>query len=533
MSKVFYPQARAVLQVVFDGFGGLSADTAPKIIPVIPKEVSIHRNTYKQADGWEMTFDAHDFPIDPQLVRAGSAEIYLFATEGLRDDQRLLSRQLTSQQARYAALYGTDGVATLAEEQNLALSKRDFTLGQAPQIFGLFDDHSIDFSSSGRWVTISGQDYTAFLAARQWGTDGTISTKKAMAANKSDVRRSKRAGKKGKGGGPLRRIPTGERLDLLLAKLLVEADPRNVMTFRVEGIDEEKLPVVGKNAPRSQKRGIPTTENMSYWDVMYGLALRHGCILFVRGLDVVLARPQNLNGLFDPRIKRLAWGKNIESLQMSRRLGKEKVPRIVVRAYDETGRQTTEVEYPEGKQEVPNGTLGVSQDEFELVPVYGITDRAVLLDLAESLFHLRGHTERTVVLRTQDLEDLGFNGQAAHSLMNLAAGDAVAVEFLEFNLNHAMLQDGSIAEEVKVQHLVARGYNYEIAQIIAQRYQALKFLQRPLRIREVSFEYSADDGISIEMELVDFIVVDGAREPENKPTRNAKRSRKLQKAKKA
>ena len=70
MSRIYYPQARVVLNVVFDGFGPTAKDTPPKIIPTLPTELNISRNAYNQADGWEVTFDADDLPIDPRMVRA-------------------------------------------------------------------------------------------------------------------------------------------------------------------------------------------------------------------------------------------------------------------------------------------------------------------------------------------------------------------------------------------------------------------------------------------------------------------------------
>jgi hypothetical protein len=72
-SRIYYPQARTTLNVVFDGFGPTAKDTPPKIIDVIPVDLSVQRNAYNQADGWEVTFDADDFPIDPRLVRSGAS----------------------------------------------------------------------------------------------------------------------------------------------------------------------------------------------------------------------------------------------------------------------------------------------------------------------------------------------------------------------------------------------------------------------------------------------------------------------------
>lgn len=102
-ARLYYPAARAILQVVFDGFGDSAADSDRFVIPVLPKALTVHRNSYRQADSWELTFEANDLPIDPQQVRSGAAEIYLFQMPGLAGDQRVVSRQFAT----------TDSVAAL------------------------------------------------------------------------------------------------------------------------------------------------------------------------------------------------------------------------------------------------------------------------------------------------------------------------------------------------------------------------------------------------------------------------------------
>jgi len=487
MARLYYPQARAILQVVFDGFGDSAQDTPPKIIPVLPRAVTVQRNSYKQADSWELTFEANDLPIDPQLVRAGSVEIFLLNLSAQDETRTVLGRLFTvlDEPGR-----PRDAVDEIALELGVQASAKDrFTFGRSPTIAGLFDGHSMELSSSGKWVTIQGQDYTAFLIGRKWPPTQR---------------------------GTARRIPTGQRLDQLLARLLAEADPEGRLRIDPRHIDAARLPIVGAGEVRSHRRGIPIAEETSYWDVLYKLATRYGFILFVDGLDVVLTQPKNFRDAYEPGVKRLQWGHNIESLHLDRSLGKEKVPRIVVKAYDDKTKKLITVEFPERQQAGPAGTLGVNEDEFQIVPIYGITDRAALRRAAENLFNLLGKSERRVQLATRDLKDT-----RDQDLTDLKAGDAVTVEFDDFN--REVLANPNIPRQAKVEHLVARGYGEAIAQTLAEHYDRLQFLARPLRIREVTYEWDVDQGLSIEMELVDFVVVDGMRAAENKATRRGTR----------
>lgn len=493
---VFYPQCRAILQVMFDGFGSDDKDTNPLIVPVMPKEASIVRNSYKQADSWSITFDADDLPIDPALVRAGAAEVFIFGVEGITDDQRLINRQYTGIERSPEP----EGLLEIILRDLKAIAAKDrFTFGNKPQVAGLFDEHGMNLDSSGRWVTIQGQDYTNLLASRQWPPTSK---------------------------GRARRIPTGRRIDVILSEILDEADDTGRLKLVVEGIELAKLPKVGGKETRSNRRGIPVEQDTTYWDVMHKVASRHGMILFVRGLEVVLTRPQNLGKEYAHRIKRVAWGRNLSSLELTRKMGKEQVPAIVIQAYDEEKKRTISVDYPRGSFTKIKKTFKTSKvkkkksvnirktDEYRIIPVYGITDREVLLDMAKTMHTVLGRAERVVRFSTMDLKDL-----RSKDLLDLAAGDAVTIDFEEFNLNRAMLANERVTTEAKFSHLLARGFGEAVARVIAEKYRELQSLKRPLRVREATYEYSNDGGISIEAELVDYIVIDGIRDPEQKDAR--------------
>lgn len=501
--RIFYPQCRAILQVIFDGFGPSARDSPILVIPVLPKSVTVHVNSYKQADSYEMVFEASDLPIDPRLIRAGAAEIYLFQAPGAGDAQSAISRR----QPLIAATGARDPVETLTLEMGTDGSRDRFTLGQRkPRIAGPFDDADLELSESGQWVTIKGQDYTAFLAAIQYPPTPN---------------------------GTARRIPTGRRLDLIVRDLVSEADPDGHLTVEVRGIDPDKLPIVGAKETRANKRGIPVENGTSYWDVIYKLVERHGFISYVDGLDVVISRPKTITDRDTPTIKRMAWGKNLEHLALRRHLGKEQAPTIVVKSYDSETGKTLTAEYPNGsidrsvildtskggkpkvhrrvkestRRSKKNGKVKTTireRDEYQIVQVHGITDPEALARIAENRYHLLGKSERSVVASTRDLHDLRFK-----DILSVSAGDAFTIEWDEFN--RELLANTAVSEEQKVRHLEARGFNTAVAREIATRYEMLTALDRPLRFKEGTIEYDVEDGIKIEMELQDFMIVDGIR----------------------
>jgi hypothetical protein len=513
-NRVYYPQARAILQVIFDGYGDDVRDSAIQVIPVMPKSATVHINSYKQADSFEIVFDANDLPIDPQLIRAGAVELYIFQTSGGIGQHRVLSRRSPLIDADPGGVRPRDSEETLGLELGTDSSVDRFTLGNKPRIVGLFDDVDLEMSDSGKWITIKGQDYTAHLMSMQFPPNAD---------------------------GSARRIPIGKRLDLIVDALLEEADPDRQLAVNVRGIDPATLPIVGAKEAHSSKRGITVEQATSYWDVIHKLVERHGFICFVDGLDVVITRPKTITDRDVSQIKRMAWGRNLEHLTLRRHLGKEQAPTMVVRSYDPASGQTLTAEFPDGqidrsvtvitdrkkpkfKRRVKE-TTSVSKkgkvkttvrerDEYQIVTVYGITDPDALKRIAENRYHLLGKAERTVTARTRDLRDL-----KEVDILDVSAGDAFTIEWDEFN--REMLANPSISEDQKVRHLESRGFNTEVAREIARRYDILQGLERPLRFKEGTIEYSADDGISIEMELQDFMVLDGIREGDGatrKPT---------------
>lgn len=499
---VYYPQARAILQLIFDGYGSSARDSEVIAIPIIPKNVTVHVNSYRQADSFDLVFEAGDLPLDPRLIRAGAAEIFLFQTAGPGDARRVLDRREPLSDGDAGAVRPRDPIDTIGLELGIESSRDRFTLGNKPRIVGLIDDVDLELSESGKWVSLKGQDYTAYLAAIQFPPNEN---------------------------GTARRIPTGKRLDLIVDDLLGEADPDGQLAVAVRGLDAATLPTVGAEVG-TNKRGIPVEQGTSYWDVIYKLVERYGMICFVDGLDVVISRPKTITDRDVPSIKRMAWGKNLQHLSMKRHLGKEQAPTIVVRSYV-PGKGTLTAEYPDGqidraatvvtrgskpqfKRRVKTKTTTTKKgkvkttvrerDEYQIVTVHGITDPAALRRIAENRYHLLGKSERTVVASTRDLRDLRHA-----DILGVSAGDAFTIEWDEFN--RELLSNPSIAMSAKVRHLVARGFNAAVAAEIAKRYEILQGLDRPLRFKEGTIEYDADNGVSIEMELQDFMVLDGIR----------------------
>jgi hypothetical protein len=498
------------MTVILDGFQtGPGSKDQPAVIHVLPKTATIHRNGYQQADSWELEFDYMDLPFDPQLVSAGSIEIYLYDANGLNAETAMLSRQFAQTSS---AIRGPDSTDIAAVDIGVA-AKDAFTEHNKPDIAGLFDDHSFEFDDSGKWVTLQGQDFTALLIGEQW---------------------------KPHPNGRARRIPVGQRLDRWAMAILSEGDTAGHLGVVIKDVDPSKLPIVGAAEVANHARGIPVQQNTSYWDVIYKTVTRYGFICYIDGLDLIITKPKNLDDIATHDIKNMAWGSNLSNLRFTRHLGKVKVPRVIIMAYNDAAKNASDrlirIEEPDNapahKEAVmaktPSKRVSSTEtikaatahkastakspktravkisDEFMIIPVYGVTDKDALRQAARMMRTLIGRGERTVVATTRDLVDLDGKG-----ILKLSSGDAVQIHWQDFN--QEILGNPAIPAATRVKHLVDRGFQEEVAQVIATGYEILASKQRPLRLREATIEYG-EDGIKIEMELVDFVQVDGVRD---------------------
>ena len=109
-----------------------------------------------------------------------------------------------------------------------------------------------------------------------------------------------------------------------------------------------------------------------------------------------------------------------------------------------------------------------------------------------------GRGERRIIVKTHDLVDV--NGQP---LLHLMSGDAAEIYWQDFNSETMQ----AMTMEQRVQYLKERDFEDEVAQTLALAYSMLRDkLNPPLRIRELTKDFDNEQGLSIEMELVDFAV---------------------------
>ena len=440
---VFYPDARVVLQVVFETYGEIER---PKAFPVRARSISIHSNAYNEADTFQVELDANDFPFSPELIRAGACEIYLFSKAGLDDAPSSLR----------------------SNEDPEAVIDGDLV---TPSIVGLFDESDLSYDEEARIFTIEGRDYTSLFLDKQYVREPNA-----------------------KGKAKPRRIPLGKSLHDTISDMIDQVPGAKAMRLISSGGADDVR--VGSGVSPVNKKGIPLKSGASYWEAITMVAKWHGFIVFVRGLDVVLTLPKDWQKA-QSGVYKVAWGKNLTRLSMRRKIGKERVPVIVAVSYDEHTGKTIVGKYPKKGQKAASG-LGTERDQIRQFTLRGITSKAQLDRYARTTYEQLSRAELEVELETHDLTDL-----EGSDVMAIRAGDAVGVQFDQFNAD--LLRE--LSYEKRVQVLVSMGYAIGVAREVGRRYEQLEALKQPLRVREATLDYSVDSGISIRIEAVNFVNV--------------------------
>lgn len=444
---LFYPRCRAIISAVFDGFGGNDSD--PNIFQVVPKSASVNLNGYKEADTWSLEFDAKQFPFSPEIIRSLAVEIYMFQVAGAFDDEE-----------KFAA--------------------------DEPLVTGLLDESTLHYGDDGRTFRMSGRDYTALMLDQTWPVN--------------------------------KKVPVGLPLDQTVQQIVDDATQKNktgrtltvqflpdfehpILGRTPETVTRKKVkisPTTGKGHGKSNRRGFPVKSGRNYWDVIYALCLRHGFITFVRNNDVIITTPQTLTEQTAQKAVRMAYGRNLSSLEIERHMGKDATPTVIVTSYDPATQQTIRGQYPPaGKTKIKTTGIGTKKDEFRIVSIAGVTDPAQLQACAETYYNNLARSETRSKFETQWLTDLD-----GRDLFKFRPGDPVGIEFDPFDGDE--MRRLTVAE--RYSYLIRLGYSPAVADLVSREFEMLDLFQLPRQCRNATFEYDHESGVSVSVEVMNYNV---------------------------
>ncbi len=454
MTTAWYPRCEAVLVPVFDGYAQ-NKDKAALGVAVTPLHATVLLNDYNHPDTWSLEFDSKALPFEPGQLRELAVAIHMYSAKTLDEP---FSAQMNN--------------STLMVE-------------------GIAESMTLDLSSSGRVFSCSGGDYTTLLARVPWS--GELVSKEQAKASRFKKKEFKKQLK-----------PNGRSILEMVQGLVDELPGASLLTVRYEG--PQPIPVI-ERPPMTIKKG------MTYWNVIYQLVLENNLVCFVRGEDLVItsyvkererlyhdANADQVGPLGSshgarspaPSMRFMEWGRNIDKLTINREIGGKQVPQQVFDMYDPKTRRSTRVFYPEKNEKV---TVGIGTDFTHQTLVTGLPPgidtvekvRAALR--AKYDYEARG--ELSFTFSTSDLEDLW----GRDLLQGLRPASAVSLGFDKFGVENSMI--GASLEERK-RIMRSKGFKENVATLVAESYEKIEQLRRPLYVSETSFTWDIESGLKVD-----------------------------------
>lgn len=434
----FRPACVATIDVILQG----ETEGGGHVFNTLPKEASWELNNYRQADSCSMTFDASLWPFHPDDVSSMGVELYVFNRREAADD-----------------------LAPYLIPENLIL------IGRA-------DEGSFEAGDDGRWFSCEATDYTARIALKKWD--------------------------------PARKVPVGGRLDIAIQQLVNEATNYLVTGQTIKVVVDLAdvhyrgygFPVVRGHGAEAKGLSFPQAKN--YWDVITEVCARSGKRVFVRHLSVVISTPQDLYALADGSVpfddgtvtsdfdrstpaRRVAYGRNLSELKISRRMNGEKTPQQIVKCWSAAQQKTLQGMWPLAK---------AKDEESQVTIVHGVWDESELQRMAETRYHEKSRGETEVEYETRDLTDLDGLEMLKHR-----AGDPVWIEYDPIGRDIMK----ALSPYEREQSLVRAGFARDVASEVATNYDAFARWSRPYYVRNISGKFSVDDGVSLTTQAVNYI----------------------------
>lgn len=451
--RLYYPNARVVLSMVLDGFD-VGTESEPYIVAVNPMNLTIVRNPYRQADSWSVEFDASDFPVPPQSIKTGQAELFIYNAGGVEPARRSLA---------------------------------DAIVGTEPQVIGLFDRSSILYDESSRTMSIDGQDYTALFLAKGWPANDRIASGHKLSSTVQEL--IARVDPRGRialdwqaaddpviGRGDARRIQrrgyTPQNANNFWEVITEVCGRYGFVVFA------ENLRIV-VTTPRERL----TSSDPRLRRLVWGSSLSR--------MEIT----RNMGKERTPQIKVVSWDEDAQVIREGI-YPKDKI-RIVKKA--KTGRGKDKGKRVAAQGNTPFG-VGTDFDEQQVITVAGLTDPDSLARAAQTIYDLRARGEQEVSIATDDLTD-----ENDLDLIGLRSGDPLQITFDPFNQNEIRV----LNEAQRYQYLTDRGFQSRLATAIAQNVDLLIAMRKPYRVRqaEISVDLADEGGFSLSADLQEFVAL--------------------------
>lgn len=478
-----------------ESVSGSTGDDMTTIGQIAPQSVSIVRSGPATADTCALTIDWADMPVDPRILRSAAYELTLGVVSA-DDYEAGMERGETRSDGSLLSIVGSlDGATPVG----------------ACRVVGFVDEATVRFDGeNGDSIDLQCRDASAVLRDAMLPTGASIDLS----------------------------LPLDEAIRSFLDS--VHATTRG-MTVVWEATGDPPTPSTSTPTRRQPRRGAVQRrprrggESMSLWDHITDVVRAQGLLPLVRGWDIVVTDPRTV--YTTEGVRRMVYGRNLSSLEFTRKIGGLKVPTYEVRCYDPERGRTLWARYPVADGQRASGVLGIDEqpgpgranevppsgsnpDEgIRVMLVSGITDTAVLARVARGMFEQVGRQEITGRFETSDAWSYDTEPELA-DLLSLTAGDAVEIlvsrsgttEDEAVGSNTTLAEIQAMDRRRRSDYMVGLGWSRAVADRFAALQDATGF-QTVFRVSDVNITFDPDSGLRVSIDFMNYIVIREDQEP--------------------
>jgi len=271
------------------------------------------------------------------------------------------------------------------------------------------------------------------------------------------------------------------------------------------------------------------SEKQTVWDHINDVCLRLGLVPIMRGFTLYLTEPRlqyrDLEGA-----TRMVYGRNVKHLELLRKMEGITTDTIEVRCPDRSIGRVLWARYPVLNGEPKSGILGKSgspqpvtsraskvspngtgHEVVRVLTVRGVASLATLEKIAEATFHEVGRQEIQGNFSTDEIES--WDSKLEGDLLDLYPGQPVTVLVEQQPQQRDNGQGASTYQELASLSVAGRQKYLEGLRISPESARRLAVAQEQVymtstfRAGFVTIRWSAEEGVSIECDFYNFVVV--------------------------
>lgn len=467
---------------------GTPPDDLTVIGSIFPSSVSIERNGLAKADTATIEIPFIDAPIDPRIVRSAHVQVavgVIPAEEFEAGMSQANSRREDGRTLRSVVQPGDPG---------------------ATEFLGFIDTWTTDYTGAVDMLKFECRDMSANIRDRKLSQDETIDLT----------------------------LPIDQGVTEFLNRL-------GPITRGIEVVYEGEgdAPSPGDAFPARRRtrrgararRGRASGSDMTAWDHITDVVRALGFLPVMKGFRLHIVEPRTLYST--EGVKRMVWGRNLQTLSFTRSLLGVQVPTIEVRSYDPDRGRTIWARYPVASGQRTSGTLGLDpqprrtranrvppsgatpDENIRVMSVSSVTDPAVLERIARNAFEQLGRQEITGSLATKNAWSYDEEPDVA-DLLRVDAGEGIEILMVQANesdeATEELGENATLAEIMAMNrarrrdYFMALGFDEQVATRFAALQDATGF-QTTFRVQTATIKYTADSGLDVGVDFVNYITV--------------------------